>query len=103
MLVAVRPAGSVSVTVTVVPSVGPAIAALLTVIVYVAPTWPWVKLPAWLFVIDRSAGVAAGLTIVESIAVLFAAVTSPPPLTLALFTCGEVAFAATFTVSVIAG
>jgi hypothetical protein len=31
------------------------------------------------------------------------AVADPPPDTLTLFTCGEVAFSATFTVTVIAG
>ena len=50
--VAVRPPGNASVTVTVpVVAVEPL---LVTVIVYVAPTCPWVKLPACDFVIVRS-------------------------------------------------
>ncbi len=50
--VAVKPAGKLSVTVTV-PLVA-ALPTLLTVIVYCWPTSPWVKLPLWLFRMVRS-------------------------------------------------
>ena len=46
METSVKPEGGVSVIVTS-PLVGPAPAALLTVIVYVAPFCPCVKLPVW--------------------------------------------------------
>ena len=46
----VKPAGTVSVTVTV-PLVGAAATLLLTVTVYVAPFCPCVKFEAWVFVI----------------------------------------------------
>jgi hypothetical protein len=44
METSVKPEGSVSVTVTA-PLVGPVPATCCTVTVYVAPVWPWVKLP----------------------------------------------------------
>ena len=53
-LVGVRPAGTVSLIVTV-PAVAPA-PELVTTIVYVAPIWPCVKLPACVLVSVRSAG-----------------------------------------------
>ena len=46
MDISVRPDGSVSVTV-IVPLVGGAVAALVTVTLYVAPCWPGVKVPVW--------------------------------------------------------
>ncbi len=71
---------------------------LLTVIVYVAPVCPWVKLPVWVFVTVRSGAVAD--TVVESVAVSLLVLVSPPPLTLTLLTSGLPALAATLTVSV---
>jgi hypothetical protein len=47
--------GNVSVTVTVVPSVGPAPAASLTVMVYLLPVEFRGKFPLWVFVMDRLA------------------------------------------------
>jgi hypothetical protein len=41
--------------------------------------------------------------VTESLAVSLAVFNSPPPDTVAEFTCGDVALAATFTVDVIAG
>ena len=93
----VSPTGSVSVTVTV-PAVGPAVAALLTAIVYVAPFCPCAKLPTCDLATVSAAGL--GLITVESDAL---AVADPPPDTLAEFTSGEAAVAATFTVTVIPG
>jgi hypothetical protein len=88
----VKPAGSVSVTVTV-PVVGD-VPALLTVIVYV-PVAPIVKLPVWLLAI-ASVGVT---TVVGSVAV--GVFDAPPPLAVAELVTEAGAFAATLTVSVI--
>ena len=93
----VMPAGTVSVTVTV-PAVGPAPAPFETITVYAAPCWPCVKLPLCAFTILSIAGFA--VTLVESVAL---ALGDPPPDTITALTCGEVAFAATFTVTVIGG
>jgi hypothetical protein len=57
-----------------------------------------VKLPLWLLAMLNMA--ARGMIPVESVAFT---VEEPPPETLTLFTCGEAALAATFTVTVIAG
>ena len=92
----VSPEGTVSVTVTV-PLVGPAPAAFDTVTVYVAFCCPCVKFPECVLVM-LSAGIR--MIMVESVAL---AVAEPPPETLTWFTCGELAFEATFTVTVIAG
>jgi hypothetical protein len=92
----VNPLGTVSVTVTV-PLVAPAPAALLTVTEYVAPLCPCVKLPVCALVM-LSTGTRA--IVVESVAL---AAADPPPDTLAWFTCGDAAFDATFTVTVMAG
>jgi hypothetical protein len=64
----------------------------------VAAICPWVKLPLWLWAMLNTA--ARGMITVESLAF---AVAEPPPDTLTLFTCGDVALAPTFTVTVIAG
>ena len=58
--VAVNPAGSESVTVTV-PLVG-ALPTLLTVSVYCLPTSPWCKVPVWLFCTVTSETVKQKLT-----------------------------------------
>ena len=50
--VAVRPAGTVSVTVTV-PLLDP-VPPLLTEMVYVAPVCPWLKFPLWLLAMAKS-------------------------------------------------
>ena len=93
----VNPIGAVSVTVTS-PVVGPAAAPLETVTVYVAFCWPWAKFPTCDLVMASAAAVV--VMTVES--VVFA-VADPPPETATAFTCGEVAAAATFTVTVIVG
>ena len=90
-----KPDGIVSVTVTV-PLV-PAEAPFDTVIVYVAPACPCVKFPACVLLMLTT---GRAMMVVESVAL---AVADPPPDTPTLFTCGEVALAATFTVTVIAG
>ena len=89
-----KPDGTVSVTVTVA-LVAPAPAALLTVTVY-APACPCVKFPVCILLIFST---GRAMMLVESVAL---AVADPPPDTLTLFTCGEVALAATFKVAVIA-
>src|SRR5215472_7539169 len=98
MFVIVKPDGAVSVTVTIVPFVGPVLAVLEfeTVTVYVAPTWPCAKLPTCVLAILSE---GARIT-VES---LLFAVADPPPATLTWLICGEVALAPTFTVAVIGG
>jgi hypothetical protein len=96
--VAVSPTGTTSLTVTV-PEVAVA-PALRTVIVNVAPTWPWKKLPVCVFVIATS---GPPITMTESFDVLLAALTSPPPETVAVLISGELAPFPTSTVSVIAG
>ena len=73
--------------------------ALETVTVYVAPAWPCVKLPEWVLVMF-STGIPGTTMVVESLA---PALADPPPVTSTRFTCGEVAFPATFTVTVIGG
>jgi hypothetical protein len=97
MAVGVKLTGKVSVMLTV-PEVGePPL--FFAVIVYVAPVWPCVKLPEWLFVIVRSGGV---LMVVVSLAVSLPVFVSPPPDTVALLVTEAGAFDATFTVRVIA-
>jgi len=88
--------GRVSVTVTV-PLVGPAAAALETTSVYAAPAWPGAKFPVCDLLMLKT---GAAPIIVESLALADAEF---PPDTLAEFTCGEAALAATFTVAVIDG
>ena len=96
MAVAVRPEGNVSIKVTAVPSVG-ALPAFDTAMLYVAPAWPWVKLPVWLLVTVRS-GAGGSTTVVGSDAVSFAVLVSPPPETTTLFVTEEAVAAPTFTV-----
>src|SRR6185295_14300996 len=97
--VGVRPAGTVSLTVTV-PDVAPA-PELVTVIAYVAPVWPCVKLPECVLLIVRSATTA--LIVVMSLLLSLAVLVSPPPDTVAVLVTLLGALPATFTVSVIAG
>jgi hypothetical protein len=52
--VAVNPTGTVSLTETVVLVARPP--ELVTVMVYVAPVWPCVKLPTWVLVMVMSGG-----------------------------------------------
>ena len=98
MDVAVRPLGKVSVTVTV--PVVEADPLLLTVIVYVAPVCPCVKLPVWVFVIARS---GTAIVAVGSLTVSFEVLFSPPPETIAVLVTTVGALVATLTVRVIAG
>ena len=93
----VIPAGTVSVTVTV-PLVGPAPAVLDTVTVYCAFCWPGVKLPLCVFEMLST----GGFTVITVESVVLAGA-DPPPDTETEFTCGVVVFAATFSVTVIAG
>ena len=93
--VRVNPTGSVSVTVTT-PEVAPAPLWFDTVTVYVAPLCPCVKFPLCIDVTLRD----GGTIMVESPAL---AVAEPPPDALTEFTCGELALAPTFTVTVITG
>jgi len=96
--VAVRPAGSVSVTVT-----APLVAAnpeLLAVIEYVAPVCPWVKLPVCDFEIVMSGNC---VTLVTSLAESFVVMISPPPETATELVTLEAALFATLTVKVITG
>jgi hypothetical protein len=94
----VKLASSVSATV-IVPVVGPAVAALLTAMLKV-PLVPAGNDPVWLFTMATSGAVGI-LIVVESL--VDAADAVPPPDTLTWFTCGEVADADTFTVTVRAG
>jgi hypothetical protein len=89
----VVPAGSVSVTV-IVPVV--AAAPVLPTAIVKTPFCPSVKFPTCDFVM-----LSAGSEIVVLSVVLAAG--EFPPVTLTAFTCGLAAFAATFTVTVIAG
>src|SRR5207249_413059 len=77
--VAVRPAGTVSVTVTA-PLLAPS-PLLCTVILYVAPVCPCVKFPLCVFVIVKSGNC---MIVVVSFAVLLPVLISPPPDTLAV-------------------
>jgi hypothetical protein len=86
----------VSVTVTV-PLVVSAPTAFDTSTVYVAPCCPCVKLPLCVLVMLSTGGFTM------TVGSLALAVADPPPLTEMVFTCGEVAFPATFTVTVIDG
>ncbi len=95
--VAVKPAGKLSVTVTV-PLVG-ALPRLLTVSVYCWPTSPWVKLPLWLFWMVRS----GPLMLAGSVAVSLVVFVSPPPATLAVLLTVPPKPHPTLTVSVIDG
>src|SRR5712692_2873700 len=98
MFVALRPTGRVSVTVTI-PLVG-AKPEFVAVIVYVAPTCPWVKLPLCdlAMVMSGSWLIVVGL-VAESLAVLV----WPPPETFAVLVTLAAALLATFTVRVMAG
>ena len=96
--VAVRPVGSVSVTVTV--PVVEAKPPLDTMIAYVAPVWPWLKLPVWVLVMVRS---GIWPMVVRSLAVSFEVLNSPPPETVAVFVMIDEALLATLTVRVIDG
>jgi hypothetical protein len=94
----VKPAGNVSVTVTI-PLVAPA-PLLRTTSVYIAPVCSKVKMPVCDFVIARSETGAIG---VRSVAPLLVGVLSPPPLTVAEFVTFAGAVGATLTVSVMMG
>ena len=100
--VAVNPvAGSVSTTVTV-----PVLARfpkLMALMVYVAPVSPWKNEPLITPACCFETIMSGAKIVVGSLAVLFATFTSPPPETVAEFVTNEGAFAATFTVKVIAG
>jgi hypothetical protein len=87
----VKPDGIVSVTVTV-PVVDPAPAWFETVTVYV-PLCPCVKLPVC---VELMPSTGSRMVAVESVPV---ALPDPPPDTVTEFTCGDAAFAATFTVT----
>src|SRR5271166_6087054 len=95
MAVAVRPVGSVSATVTAAV-VGP-VPLLVTVIVYVAPVCPWVKLPVCDLVTVRSGNCTI---VVGSVAVSLDVLVSPPPDTVAVFVTLAGALDAAFTVTV---
>ena len=71
---------------------------LVTVIEYVAPVWPWVKLPVWDLAIVRS---GTPPIFVTSDAELLPVLVSPPPETETEFVMLEAAFPATLTVNVI--
>ena len=77
--------------------------ALCTVIAYVAPLCPAVKVPACVFVRVRSGPVLPVLIVVTSLAVLLLGLTSPPPDTLAVFVSVGGGLAAMSTVSVSGG
>jgi hypothetical protein len=89
----VKPAGNVSTTV-IVPEVG-AVPVLPTAMVYV-PVCPAVNEPVCDLLID-----SVGPTIVVG-SVAVGELLAPPPDALALFVTGDVAFAATLTVTVMA-
>jgi hypothetical protein len=92
------PTGVVSVTVTV-PLVAPAaFAAFDTVTVYPARFCPTEKSPVWVMVMLSAVG--NEMIVVGSLPFADA---EPAPETLTWFVSGEAAFAATFTVVVIAG
>ena len=95
MLTNVKPDGVISCTDTN-PLLAGAPEGLDTVTVYVAPLWPCTKSPTCVLVMVSP----AARMVVESVAELAA---SPPPDTLTEFTWGEVAFAATLTVTVMGG
>src|SRR3989304_4174537 len=96
--VAVSEAGSVSVTVTA-PLVGPE-PLLVTVMAYVAPVCPWVKLPVWVLVMVRSGN---WLIVVGSLAELLVVFVSPPPDTVAVLVTLAGGLLSTLTVSVMDG
>ena len=86
--VAVRPPGSVSVAVTA-PLVGvPPV--FLTVIVYCAPVWPWMKLPLCVLLTIKSGPFPM---VVGSLAPSLAVFSSPPPDTVAVLVTDAGAFA----------
>src|ERR1051325_11663316 len=90
--VAVSPVGSVSTTLTA-PEVDPA-PEFVTVMVYVAPTCPCVKLPVCDFDTVKSDNCTI---VVGSVAVSFDVFVSPPPDTVTEFVTLAGAFDATFT------
>jgi hypothetical protein len=98
--VAVKPTGSVSVTVTV-PTLD-AEPLFETVSVYEAPDWPWTKAPECVIVSLKS-GEPAGATDVGSLAALLPVFDSPPPETEAVLVTLAGALLATLTVRVIGG
>ena len=85
---------------TVIAPLVAAVPELVTVIVYVAPVWPCVKLPVCVFVIVRS---GPPTIVATSVAVLLVVLLSPPPETVAVLVTLAGAVAATVTVSVSAG
>ena len=68
-----------------------------------APVCPCVKLPVCVLVMVRSGVPPAALIVVISFAVSLVVLVSPPPDTVAVLVTLAGAFAATLTVSVIAG
>ena len=92
----VRPAGTVSVTVTA-PLAGPAAAPLLTVARYTALVCPRAKRPACVSAMLRA---GAGKISVGSVAL---AAAEPPPFTPTTFICGDTASPATFTLTAMGG
>src|SRR5205085_5892089 len=78
--VAVRPEGNESTPLTMPLDARPP--AFFTVRLYVRPLSPCVKLPVCAEKTTRS---ITGLTVVASLAVLLAVLSSPPPVTVALF------------------
>src|SRR5438067_1845107 len=93
-----KPAGSVSVTVTV-PKDDPE-PMLLTLTVYGSATSPCLKVPLWLRATVRS---ATWMIDVGSLALLLAVLTSPPPATLARLVSLDGAWGAMLTLSVSTG
>ena len=88
--VAVRPLGSASVI--VIALLVAAVPELVTVIVYVAPVWPCVKLPVCAFAIVRS---GPPTIVATSVAVSLVVLLSPPPETVAVLVTLAGALAAT--------
>src|SRR5215472_1000320 len=91
-------AGNVSVTV-IAPPLGPAVDPLATLLTDMlkVPLPPSASVPLWLSAIRRS----GMLMVAESLPEIAEAI--PPPDTLTWFVCGDDAFAATFTATVIPG
>ena len=86
-------------TTVMVPVVGPE-PPFETVMVYVSPISPCLKMTEWVFVIVRS---AARITVVISPVESFAVLISPPPETTAVLVTLGGALLATFTVTIRAG
>jgi hypothetical protein len=100
MAMAVRPVGSVSTTVTVLPATTGPLPPLVTVMAYWAPVCPWVKLSECDVAMVRS-GIC--VEVVTSLAASLVVLISPPPETVAVLVRLEGAEADTLTVSVMPG